>query len=205
MMPIGRVLPLVALVALWAQPVLPAPAIISPLAQNSAPASNPSPAQNNAPATSGTTAHNAPPAAPRAPVQPIPFSHKQHAGTLKLPCEFCHAPSRSGDTVAIPQAESCMLCHQTIDASNPAIQRLAIYARDKATIPWVRLYELPSFVTFSHKTHLLHSATCLECHGPVAERVQLYKETDISMAGCISCHQAKKASIDCDTCHTLNQ
>ncbi len=205
MMPIGRVLPLLALTAFWARPVLPAPAIIAPLAQNSAPASNPSPAQSTAPATAGTTAQNAAPAPPPAPVQPIPFSHKQHAGTLKLPCEFCHATSRSGDTVAIPQAESCMQCHQTIDTGSPPIQRLAVYAKDKAAIPWVRLYELPSFVTFSHKIHLLHGATCQECHGPVAERVQLYKEADISMAGCIKCHQAKKASTDCDTCHTLNQ
>ncbi len=151
------------------------------------------------------TTQNAAPAQPRAPVQPLPFSHKQHAGTLKLPCEFCHAPSRSGETVAIPQAAACMQCHQTIDTGNPAIQRLAIYARDKATIPWVRLYQLPSFVTFSHKFHLQHGATCQECHGPVAERVQLYKETDISMAGCIKCHQAKKAPTGCDTCHTLEQ
>src|SRR6185437_5466798 len=51
---------------------------------------------------------------------------------------------------------------------------------------WIRIYELPSFVTFSHRTHLLHGATCQECHGPVAERTQLYKENDISMASCVA-------------------
>jgi Zn ribbon nucleic-acid-binding protein len=141
----------------------------------------------------------------RGPEQPVPFSHKQHAGTLKLPCEFCHAASRSGGTVAIPQTALFMQCHQTIGTDKPGVQKLATYAKSNAPIPWVRVYELPSFVTFSHKTHLLHGATCQQCHGPVAERVQLYKETDISMAACVNCHRAKQASIDCDTCHMLNQ
>ena len=34
-----------------------------------------------------------------APEQPIPFSHKTHAGTLAMPCEFCHAPSQSGESL----------------------------------------------------------------------------------------------------------
>jgi len=138
-------------------------------------------------------------------VQPIPFSHKQHAGTMKLPCEFCHAPSRSGETVAIPQAAFCMRCHQTMDTNDPGVQKVAQYAKSSTPIPWVRVYELPSFVSFSHKTHLAHGITCEQCHGPVADRVQLAKETDISMAGCINCHREKKANIGCDTCHVLEQ
>jgi Cytochrome c7 and related cytochrome c len=139
------------------------------------------------------------------PEQPIPFSHKAHAGTLQLPCEFCHIMSRSGETVAIPRATMCMQCHQTMDAGDPGAQKLAAYAMTGAPIPWVRVYQLPSFVRFSHKTHVLHGESCQDCHGPVAERVQLYRETDLSMAGCINCHRAKKANIDCDTCHTLQQ
>ncbi|MEO6828258.1 MAG: cytochrome c3 family protein [Acidobacteriaceae bacterium] len=92
-----------------------------------------------------------------------------------------------------------------MDTNDPGVQKLASYAKSNTVIPWVRLYQLPSFVSFSHKTHLLHGATCQECHGPVAERVQLYKETDISMASCVNCHRAKKASTGCNTCHTLDQ
>jgi hypothetical protein len=98
-----------------------------------------------------------------------------------------------------------MQCHQTIATSNPGVEKLAAYAKSNATIPWVRVYELPSFVSFSHKTHLAHGITCQQCHGPVDNRVRLFKEMDTSMAACIRCHRANQASTDCDTCHMLEQ
>ena len=160
------------------------------------------PSQDVSPAPAQSSAGLAPVSGP---AQPIPFSHKAHAGTLQLPCEFCHTIAKSGETVAIPQAQMCMQCHQTMDSSDPGVQKLAAYAKSESPIPWIRVYQLPSFVTFSHKTHLDHGNTCQECHGPVAERYRLYKETDISMGGCVNCHRVKKASIGCDTCHTLEQ
>jgi hypothetical protein len=30
------------------------------------------------------------------PVQPIAFSHKQHAGDLQIPCLYCHSGADSG-------------------------------------------------------------------------------------------------------------
>lgn len=194
-----RVLALLFAIALWSQSFRYIPASAAPLAQTAAPA------QIRTSQSSNQTEKSAVSMPVQGPVQPIPFSHKQHAGAMKLPCEFCHAPSRSGATLAIPQATFCMQCHQTMDTNDPGVQRLAEYAKSSTTIPWVRVYELPSFVSFSHKIHLAHGITCQQCHGPVAERVQLAKETDISMAGCINCHREKKANIGCDTCHTLEQ
>ncbi len=141
----------------------------------------------------------------RGPAQPVPFSHKEHAGTLKMPCQYCHTPSRSGETLLIPRAQFCMQCHQTVATDNPGVQKLAQYAKMNRTIPWVRIYELPSFVGFSHKVHLQHGATCEECHGQVTQRTRLYKESDISMATCVNCHREKQASTDCSTCHMLEQ
>jgi predicted CXXCH cytochrome family protein len=206
-----RTLSLLALAAFWAQSPVTTPTWTVATAQSSAAAANASPAQNDATetsgaATSGSAAGQETTQTPlRGPEQPVPFSHKQHAGALQLPCEFCHATSRSGETVAIPQTALCMQCHQTIGTDKPGVQKLAAYAKSNTPIPWVRVYALPSFVTFSHKTHLSHGATCQQCHGSVAERVQLYKETDISMAACVNCHRAKQASIDCNTCHMLDQ
>jgi len=142
---------------------------------------------------------------PAAPEQPLPFSHRNHAGTLGLTCETCHIVSRSGENLSIPQAVVCMRCHQTTAADKPVIQKLSNYAKSNATIPWIRIYQLPSFVTFSHKTHNDHGNTCLECHGPVATREQIFKEASLSMKWCVDCHTAKKASTDCNTCHTLQQ
>jgi len=211
-----RILALLVAAAFWAQPPLqtsnntgapqnaaPASAATQDSGHATAPkAATMAPANNPA---AQYTAQNPAPAAMEGPVQPIPFSHKQHAGTLQLPCEFCHTPSRTGETLKIPQAAACMDCHETMATNNPGVQKLASYAKSNATIPWVRVYELPSFVSFSHKRHLKSGATCQQCHGPVAERVQLYQESDISMAGCMNCHRAKNASLDCNTCHRIDQ
>ena len=202
-----RLLSLLVLFALWAPSHFSTPSVAA-FAQNSTGTTTNSPTQNNTARSSNTTAQEATPpqAEPmRGPVQPVPFSHKEHAGTLKMPCEYCHTLSRSGETLMIPRTSFCMQCHQTIATDNPGVQKLAEYAKTDRTIPWVRIYELPSFVSFSHKVHLQHGATCEECHGTVAQRVRLYKESDISMATCVNCHRAKQASIDCSTCHMLEQ
>ena len=139
--------------------------------------------------------------AAEAPPQPLPFSHKTHAGTMKLACKMCHPSPDPGETMTIVKADKCMSCHSTIGADSPAIKTLAAYARDGRDIPWTRVYAIPSFVDFSHREHLEKGNTCQECHGPVAERDELSKETDISMGGCMNCHRAKKASLDCGFCH----
>ena len=103
----------------------------------------------------------------------------------------------------MPQASTCMLCHSAIATDKPDIQRLAAVAKTGAPIPWVRVYQVPSFVQFSHKLHTDHGKTCEECHGPVGEREVIAKETDISMGGCIACHTKNNAPTTCDTCHQL--
>jgi hypothetical protein len=135
--------------------------------------------------------------------QPIPFSHKVHAGTMKLACKTCHPNPDPGETETIVAPAKCMECHSAIKTESPAIQRLAAAAKEGKDIPWVRVYSIPSFVNFSHRKHTDKGVTCQDCHGPVAERDQLVKETDLSMGGCMQCHTAKKASLDCALCHDL--
>ena len=38
------------------------------------------------------------------PEQPLPFSHKQHAGTLKLQCKMCHTNPNPGQMMNIVAA-----------------------------------------------------------------------------------------------------
>lgn len=140
-----------------------------------------------------------------APQQPLPFSHKTHTGTMKLACKMCHPNPDPGETMTIAGPAKCMQCHSAIKTDSPAIQRLAAYAKEGRDIPWVRVYAIPSWVDFSHRAHLEKGNTCQDCHGPVAERDALSKETDLSMAGCMKCHTAKKASVSCDFCHELKQ
>jgi hypothetical protein len=137
---------------------------------------------------------------PAAPAQPIPFSHKQHLA-LKLQCKMCHANREPGEMMGIAAASVCMQCHSSIKTESPAIQKLASFAADKREIPWVRVYQIPGYVDFSHKTHLNSGATCETCHGHVEQRDALFRETNISMGGCMDCHRAHKATIDCTGCH----
>lgn len=141
------------------------------------------------------------PATGVAPVQPIAFDHKLHAQTAKMTCDDCHAQRGNGSTVAMPQPPKCMTCHASVATDKPDIQRLAAAAKNEDPIAWVRVYRVPSFVTFSHKTHA--GSTCEECHGPVAERTAISLEKDTHMGTCIACHAVKQAPTSCDTCHAI--
>jgi hypothetical protein len=134
------------------------------------------------------------------PEQPIPYSHKQHV-SMGLECKNCHEMPDPGEMMGIPAVAKCMTCHQSVKKESPAIQKLAAFAKENREIPWVRVYQIPSYVAFSHKEHLAAGAMCETCHGQVAQRERLWRETDISMGGCMSCHRTNKASIDCTFCH----
>jgi len=138
---------------------------------------------------------------PPAPVQPLPFSHKQHLAT-GLDCKTCHAIAEPGDFAGIPATEKCMACHVAVKKDSPAVQRLAEYHAKSEAVPWKRVYRIPDYVFFSHKMHLgSGKATCETCHGPVRERDVLRKEKETSMAACMECHRANSASLTCDFCH----
>ena len=136
-----------------------------------------------------------------APVQPLPFSHKTHVTNEGLFCAMCHPNPNPGETMTIAQPSVCMECHSSVKTDSQYIQRLAEYAKAGKPVPWVRVYAIPDFVNFSHKAHLAKGSACEECHGKVAERDRLYRETNLSMGGCVGCHKAKKASQDCGFCH----
>jgi hypothetical protein len=136
----------------------------------------------------------------RGPEQPIPYSHKQHLA-FGLTCGQCHANPDPGDDMSFPATTRCMSCHQTVKKDSPAIQKLAAFDRDHKDIPWVRVYKIPDYVFFSHKAHLDAGAKCEECHGQVAQRDRLFREGDLSMAGCMSCHRDRNAALGCTSCH----
>lgn len=134
------------------------------------------------------------------PQQPIPYSHKTHLG-LGLQCKNCHTNPDPGEMMGIPETKVCMGCHQAVKTDSPHIQKLTEYHKQGRPVPWIRVYEIPSYVFFSHKSHLQAGATCETCHGPVKEREALWRETNISMGGCMECHTKNKASNDCGFCH----
>ena len=136
-----------------------------------------------------------------APVQPLPFSHKQHISN-GLDCKDCHAMPDAGEHATFPATTKCMACHVAIKKDSPAIQKLADFHKRGEEIPWKRVYRVPDYVSFSHRVHVINAkATCETCHGPVRERDVMQKEKDISMAACSDCHQTAGASTECNFCH----
>lgn len=132
--------------------------------------------------------------------QPISFSHKTHAGA-KMTCDTCHPGGGKGVTMGIPQSASCMVCHKTVKSDSPAIRKLAALAKKRRPVDWVRVYQIPDFVKFSHRDHLASGNDCEACHGPVASRDQLAREHDISQNGCLACHTPRNVTFSCTFCH----
>lgn len=138
---------------------------------------------------------------PPAPEQPLPYSHRAHAGAQKLECKMCHPIPDTGELATLPETAVCMTCHRSVKMDSPHIQKLAVFHSEKRQIPWRRVYRIPDYVFFSHKEHGDKGVACEACHGPVRERDVIRKEKDISMAACMDCHRARQASNACNYCH----
>ncbi len=136
-----------------------------------------------------------------APVQPIPFSHKIHAGEFQIPCQYCHIYADRSPVAGVPSVRLCMGCHQITAAQKPEIVKLKGYWDRGEPIPWVRVHILPGYVHFTHQPHILHGLPCQECHGPVETMVRLRQVASLDMRWCVNCHEKRGADRDCLICH----
>ena len=157
----------------------------------------------------------------KGPVQPIPFSHKIHAGEDEIPCEYCHSFVEVGPNPGIPSVKKCMGCHQhiigrdveydfdgkTINIKNE-IAKVREYWANKEPIPWVQVNSQPGYVHFTHKRHIKRGFECAQCHGDVANMDQVHEVHRMNMGFCIQCHQENAKDEhelahlrDCLTCH----
>jgi hypothetical protein len=135
------------------------------------------------------------------PEQPILFSHKTHLAR-GLVCDSCHENPDPGNQVTLPGTAVCMACHQAIAKEKPAIRKLAQFDQDHKPVPWVRVYVVPAFVYWSHRTHLEAGMKCEMCHGPVGQMDIMSKAIDVTtMGGCVGCHREKQATTGCKACH----
>ncbi|MGA2213083.1 MAG: cytochrome c3 family protein [Bryobacteraceae bacterium] len=135
------------------------------------------------------------------PEQPLPYSHKTHL-KFGLKCADCHANRDPGQNMGIPESSKCMTCHASVAKDKPAIQKLTAFNKDKRPIPWVRVYDLPSTITWSHRNHLKAGLTCRMCHGDVAQLDVMTRLMNVTtMDGCVGCHKDNQADTSCGVCH----
>jgi hypothetical protein len=136
------------------------------------------------------------------PVQPIAFNHSIHIKN-GLQCTTCHTGVTQGPDAGIPSTKICMACHQVIAAQKPEIKKLAAYAAKGQDVPWQPVYWFypEKHVRFWHSPHIHAGLACEQCHGNVAQQTVAVRSKDLTMNYCLSCHVAKKVSIECTTCH----
>lgn len=135
-------------------------------------------------------------------VQPIPFSHRVHAGQHKIPCEYCHAYARRSDFAGVPPVERCAGCHGSMNwrEIQPVFRAWTDPHKSPFEIRWNRVYVLPSFVRFSHRIHIHADVACQSCHGPVQTMDRIEPSKTIDMGFCIGCHTRRNVTRDCAVC-----
>jgi mono/diheme cytochrome c family protein len=157
-----------------------------------------------------------------APIQPIHYSHKIHAGANQIECKYCHSSARVSKHSGIPSLNVCMNCHEYIgdyngeedlengytkDFYTNEIKKLynavgwdeenQVYTGNTQPVKWIRIHNLPDFVYFNHAQHAqVAQIECQTCHGPVEEMEIMYQYSPLTMGWCIDCH--RESNVDKD-------
>ncbi len=137
------------------------------------------------------------------PPQPVRFDHKLHAAA-KIECADCHPGAETKDRAGLPQRGQCMLCHAAIATDREEVRKLAALPADEKIL-WRRVYRVPDFVFFSHRSHAAGGLRCVRCHGPVETREVLAQDVSTNMIACMNCHADRQVSNECFLCHDLGQ
>jgi hypothetical protein len=149
--------------------------------------------------------------------QPIAFPHERHVKVLGMDCQYCHSGARKGIHAGVPPTQVCMGCHNMVSTEGrPELDKLKDYFAKDEPIPWVKVHDLPDFVYFSHKRHVLGGVQCGECHGPIQDMTVAQRVSTLEMGWCLDCHaqhdsidqnygtqaELRRAELkDCWTCH----
>ncbi|MGC8596048.1 MAG: cytochrome c3 family protein [Candidatus Kryptoniota bacterium] len=123
------------------------------------------------------------------PEQPIKFSHKLHAGLMKIDCAYCHIGVYRSRYAVIPATSTCMNCHTIARKTRPEIIRLTKYYDEGKPIPWKKVDRLPDFVYFSHSFHVNKGIRCQDCHGRVQDMDVIKQVNSFTMSACLDCHR----------------
>lgn len=144
--------------------------------------------------------------------QPVPFSHKHHAGQLGIDCRFCHASVEESSFAGIPPVSTCMTCHSQVWTDAAMLEPVREAERTGAPLKWTRVNALPQFVYFDHSIHVRKGIGCASCHGPVGDMPLTWSASSLEMRWCLSCHEEERGRhlvaddrvrrlTDCVACH----
>lgn len=158
-----------------------------------------------------------------APIQPIHYSHKIHAGENGIDCKYCHSAARTSKNAGIPSLNVCMNCHKSISEFTGSadstyveytkefytaeIQKLydavgwdkenQVYTGKTKPVKWVKIHNLPDFVYFNHSQHVsVAGLECQKCHGPVESYEVMKQFAPLTMGWCVNCHRETNVKME---------
>jgi hypothetical protein len=123
------------------------------------------------------------------PAQPVPYSHKLHAGDLGMDCYYCHFTANKSAFAAVPPTETCMNCHTRVKPQSPRLLKVRESYESGKPVEWIRVHSLPDFVFFNHQAHVTVGVSCVSCHGRVDQMIEVKQVEPMNMAWCLDCHR----------------
>ena len=121
--------------------------------------------------------------------QPVPFSHQHHVQGLGIDCRYCHTSVEDAAFAGMPPTHTCMTCHSQIWADSPMLEPVRASLRNRQSLVWTRVHDLPDFVYFQHGIHIQKGVSCVSCHGRVDLMPLSWKEKPLTMEWCLDCHR----------------
>jgi mono/diheme cytochrome c family protein len=162
-----------------------------------------------------------------APIQPIHYSHRIHAGSNGIDCKYCHSSARVSKHAGIPSLNVCMNCHKSIaevsdTTATPEYSKAFYdgeikklynavgwdqenqkYTGKTSPVKWVRIHNLPDFAYFNHSQHVtVAGIECQKCHGPVQEYEIQKQFAPLTMGWCIKCHRETDVKMEGNAYYT---
>jgi hypothetical protein len=123
------------------------------------------------------------------PTQPVEFSHAIHVKQLGLDCRYCHSAVETSATSSVPNTQTCMACHQQIQANNPKLAPIRKSWETGMPVQWVKIHKAPDYVYFNHSIHVSRGVSCYSCHGKINEMEVVWHHEPQSMGWCLQCHR----------------
>src|ERR1700723_3266469 len=121
--------------------------------------------------------------------QPVPFSHRHHAGELRIDCRYCHTSVEKSSFAGVPPTETCMTCHSQIWTNAAMLEPVRQSLASGAPIHWRRVNQLPDYVYFDHSVHIAKGVGCTPCHGDVEHMPLMRQAAPLTMEWCLDCHR----------------
>jgi Cytochrome c7 and related cytochrome c len=127
------------------------------------------------------------------PEQPVPYSHRLHAGQLGMDCRYCHSQVEDSPHANVPPTQTCMNCHSQIQTDSEKLLPVRESWATGEPIQWVNVHHIADYARFPHAPHLNVGGGlaigCETCHGRIDQMEVVQVVAPLSMGWCLDCHR----------------